>query len=369
MHLTLHLTDACNLACRYCYVRQSPRVMTRETARAAVDLAAGSDGPSGIVFFGGEPLLCRDRIVDTVEYAREVRRRTGHRFFFKITTNGTLLDEEFLAFSRRHSMVVGFSHDGLMQDEYRVFHDGRPTAALLAEKIPLLLRYQPYALSMTTVNPGTVSRFAESVIWLFDQGFRYLITTPNYAADAGWTERSLRELERQYRILARKYIEWTEREEKFYLGVFEMKILSHLRGQGYCEDRCQLGRRQLSVAPDGRLYPCTQFIDDPDFLMGDVDSGVDETRRAEVTRRGEATPDTCASCAVRGRCNYTCGCLNKQATGRIDRVSPVQCRHERMLLPIADALAASLVKKRNALFLHKLYNPQYPMLSLVEDRL
>ena len=369
MHLTLHLTDRCNLACRYCYVRQGARTMTPAVARAAVDLAAREGRPAGLVFFGGEPLLCRDLIMETVAYAEEVRSRTGQPFYYKITTNGTLLDEAFLEFSRRHTMVVGFSHDGLMQDDGRVFPDGRPTAALLQEKIPLLLRYQPYAIAMTTVNPWAVERFADSVEWLFGQGFRYLVTTPNYAQDAGWTDASLRELERQYRRLASLYVRWSLREEKFYLGAFEMKIRSHLRGGEYCHDRCQLGRKQISVAPDGSLYPCVQFVDDQAYRIGDVWQGMDEERRAAVEKLGAAVPPGCATCAVRGRCNYTCGCLNKQATGSAAQVSPVQCRHERMLLPIADSLAERLYKKRDAAFLQKQYNEWYPILSMVEDRI
>ena len=59
MHFTLHLTDACNLRCRYCYVRQSNHYMTLDTAKAVVDLAAEDPGHHGLIFFGGEPLLQR----------------------------------------------------------------------------------------------------------------------------------------------------------------------------------------------------------------------------------------------------------------------------------------------------------------------
>ena len=53
MHLTLHLTDRCNLACRYCYQRHGASDMPRETAEAAIDRLATGNNP-GIVFFGGE---------------------------------------------------------------------------------------------------------------------------------------------------------------------------------------------------------------------------------------------------------------------------------------------------------------------------
>ena len=33
----LNVTDACNLACRYCFVEQHPHYMTLETAKKCVD--------------------------------------------------------------------------------------------------------------------------------------------------------------------------------------------------------------------------------------------------------------------------------------------------------------------------------------------
>ena len=41
MHVTLHLTNACNLACGYCYECHQKDYMTAETAKKAALLAAG----------------------------------------------------------------------------------------------------------------------------------------------------------------------------------------------------------------------------------------------------------------------------------------------------------------------------------------
>ena len=94
MHYTLHITNSCNLACRYCYVhKQQPKRMTIDTARAAIDRAARNSGDVGISFFGGEPLLQKQLIRDAVAYGRTVEAGAGCHFHFKITTNGLLLDE------------------------------------------------------------------------------------------------------------------------------------------------------------------------------------------------------------------------------------------------------------------------------------
>ena len=368
MHLTLHITNKCNLKCKYCYVAQGTQTMARETAFAAVDLAASEKKPCGLIFFGGEPLTERELIYDIVDYSQKVKKETGQIFYYKMTTNGTLLDEDFLKFSRSLNMMIGFSHDGYMQDDCRVFYDGRGTFEILESKIPMLLAYQPYAVAMCTVNPETAHKLSASVEFLFNKGFRYITISPNYAQSANWTQKSLAVLESEYKKLAELYIKWTKANMKFYLSCFEMKILSHLRGEKYCEDRCQLGKKQISVAPDGKLYPCVQFIDDPEFEMGDVFSGIDINKRKIIEQKGSVNPPVCETCAINKRCNHTCGCLNRQATGSIGEISPVQCAHEQMLLPIADSIAEKLYKERNSLFIHKQYNEFYPILSMIEDK-
>ena len=159
-------------------------------------------------------------------------------------------------------------------------------------------------------------------------------------------------------------------ERKIWFSPFEVKLASHIHGACYAQERCELGRRQLSVGPDGRVFPCVQFVQDgrdDTFVMGDVTGGLDPERQARVAALAEREHEPCARCALAPRCNHTCGCLNWQATGRVDRVSPTLCAHERLLLPIVDALGERLWKRRNSFFVQKHYNAVFPLLSLIED--
>ncbi len=90
------MTDACNLACKYCFQTRSPAFMTEETARKAIDLsvnggegvlAKGDAAHTGICFFGGEPLLMRELIEKTVDYCSRINTDTGHKFQFKLSGN------------------------------------------------------------------------------------------------------------------------------------------------------------------------------------------------------------------------------------------------------------------------------------------
>lgn len=359
------------MCCRYCYVdRANTKSMTVDTARKAVDLAAGTTpkgGSAGIIFFGGEPLLHKDIIYETLEYARLKEDKEGCYFHYKVTTNGLLLDDSFLEYSLKNNIFIALSHDGIKEahDNYRKDIIGEGTFDRLSSTAKKLLNARPYSPVLMTVNPDTAEHYAESVKYLYNLGFRYIICSLNYAAS--WEDEDMEELERQYCLLADFYYSLTIAEEKFYLSPFEVKISSHVNRKNYCHERCELGKKQLSVSPEGLLYPCVQFVGDESYSIGSVDTGIDEGRREMLYNLNEREKDTCRSCAVKTRCNHHCGCLNKQAAGSIASVPPALCAHERVLIPIADKLAGRLYKKRSAMFIQKHYNEFYPMVSMVED--
>lgn len=371
MHITLHLTNACNLCCHYCYVhKQQRKDMSLETAKAALEFAGRDGGSVGVSFFGGEPLLKKELIKDIVTYGREIEPRLGCSFHFKITTNGTLFDEPVAKLCSEQRISAAISLDGTRQahDTHRLYKDGAGSFGAAAKAAKLLLAYQPYACAMMVVNPDTVHLYADGVQNLSDMGFQYFICSLNFEREAEWTDEHMDELERQFDRLSDMYIRWTLDEKKFYFSPFEVKMRSHIDGERYCEQRCQLGMKQLSVDMSGTLYPCVQFVGETDYAIGNVFSGIDEAKRHALYLRSEQTTDVCADCAIQQRCNHHCGCLNKQATGDLDGVSPVLCAHERLALAAADRTAETLYQKGSSLFLQKQYNDMFPLVSLIEDK-
>ena len=325
MHLTLHLTNRCNLACGYCYARPGTDDMTAETATRAIETCLEGPG-GGIIFFGGEPLLRKDLIDATIRWCEE---RHPNRFHYKVTTKA----------------------------------DGTGTHAELQPRLLQLLRRRPYSPIMLTVNPETVEHYAASVAWLQAQGARYLIASLNHAGP--WDDAALRRLKRQSSRLETWHWENYRAERKIYFSPFDKRIATHVfRERG---TSCRLGRRQISVSPDGRLYPCVQFVGRAGYEIGTAANGIDETRREAIYALNEQDKPQCAGCALAGRCHNKCGCLNMQTTGSLTRVPALLCEHERMVFPIADRLAGRLFKERSPLFLQRHYNPAFPVLSFLED--
>ena len=205
MNLTLHLTDRCNMDCAYCTHTKTPARMSEEIVDAACDLAFSAGRSAGLCFFGGEPLLEMPLIYRAVSRCTAKSKETGIPVFYKMTTNGTLLTESFLAFARGVKIGIGLSFEGSAQDCCRVFADGSGTFGVVEEKAKLLLKYMPKSYALMTIAPQAVPQFADAVKYLYQLGFRNMTATIAYGNRVHWTDEDLALLEVQMREIAAFY--------------------------------------------------------------------------------------------------------------------------------------------------------------------
>ena len=231
----------------------------------------------------------------------------------------------------------------------------------------MLLKHHPYSIGMSVMNPATIHKAAQTVQFLFNKGFRYITLSLNYSEDAPWTENHIAILKKEYEKMADMYIKWTRAEEKFYLSPIDLKIISHIKGKDYAADRIKHTKNQLAIAPDGKIYAVSKFIDNPKFEIGDVFSGIDKVKSKSAFKEIEAVPSPCKKCAIRSRCNYVHDCIITDGGSISRQLSPVRCAHEQIITPIADYVAETLFNEKNAMFIHKHYNRAYPLWSFLED--
>ena len=326
--------------CSYCIREKCPKDMSEEVLFKACDLAFSKGTRAGLCFFGGEPLLKKDLIYKALDYCEKKSEETGIKFDCKMTTNGTLLDEEFLDRAAKANLGIGLSFDGRAQDVCRIFANGKPTSSVVEEKAKLLLKYIPKASALATIAPQAVPYYAESVKYLHDLGFKNVSFVIAYGHKVNWTDSDLDALRVQLEETASYLKELFLKKETFYMSAIDSKISDCIRGRNPAE-RCHLGTRQMPVTPDGTLYPCTSFIGDEKYILGNVFDGIDEAKVIELAKRS-ATPETCRECDLVKRCTNSCGCANRMNTGNENQVSPLQCTYERMLIEISDNLGEEL---------------------------
>ncbi len=366
---SLGLTHACNLRCKYCYAgEKSGRKVSLKTARQAIDfLAQHSDDRCLVTLFGGEPLLVFELLRETVVYAHETYPK---RFSFRLATNGTLVTDEVLTFFAEHEVLFSLSIDGSPEQQ----NLSRPTAAgdgsyeAVAANLDRILKYNPYTIAVSVINPEIAPMLADGVKHLFGLGFKYVVQTLDYSSR--WQSSDILVLKNQYAELAKFYYDLLAAGAKIYYGPFDERIKTWAQKPYRLGELCDLANSQISIAPSGRIYPCVQFVGDDrdhEYAIGNVFDGFDEARRSELVSQNMQERSSCVGCDLHGRCTTYCGCVNWQTTGQLNQIPTIVCEHERMLMPIADKLANRLWKKNVALFKRKFYDKLYPVSSYLED--
>ncbi len=384
MRLTLHLTSRCNLECTYCYAdvdchdsaeQRTKTEMSLDTARRAVDFAlAKSEKRAHLVFFGGEPTLRLDLVELVVGYARRQAAKQDKSVSFEITTNGSRVTDRFLRLVKRTAMVVSVSIDGPpeVHDTHRHLGNGNGSSTLVERGVSRLLDEAPWTIASAVVTPQTVGKLSASVEYLVERGFRVVMTSLDHSA--AWSTRDTRVLNKQLERIAKRYVEWTRRGKKFYLGCLDGAIRTHVRGtdEPSAAKSCGAGKEHYSVAANGQLFPCVQFVSAPNaaqWAMGDLERGVDPEKAAAVLARLAPSTSGCSGCALEKRCASGCPCANFAATGRADQVSPVLCASQRASIPAGDKAASRLYALRSKRFIHKHYNRLYPVAECLEESL
>lgn len=361
VHLTLFLTHDCNLRCDYCYGgAKSRRHMSLATARRALELAlARTSARLHLVFFGGEPLLRWRTLTVVAEEALVRTRKAGIELRPTVTTNGTLLTAARIAWLREHGFVVAVSCDGVRaaHDAHRTGPGGRSSHARTAGGLRRALEAGVPVRTVLVLDPADVDLLPESLSWLHSLGAVDFVVNPNWHAD--WTPEALRERwSRAYTAAAALWVAAFREGRPFWLSFLDDKVSTHLKGGYTPAERCDLGRRNLVVAPSGRLYPCDRLVGedrDERFVLGDVSSGPVPERVAELVRRTCALPPDCLECVVAPRCRNRCACANLALTGTVETPSETLCFHEQLAIRTADAAAAVLFGERNPAFLRRHY--------------
>lgn len=154
-------TYDCNMRCWYCVQKHRGLTLTPESVdsikrhiRHYLSHAGGSVSLFQLAWFGGEPLLAFDIIMDISAYARKVCSELGIAFSNTITTNGTLLTRGKLeAMKDAGFTFFQITLDGCKDDHDRVKRlDGGSSYELILRNICLMLETIPDAMCNLRFN-------------------------------------------------------------------------------------------------------------------------------------------------------------------------------------------------------------------------
>ena len=354
--LCLHIAHDCNLACKYCFAEEGEyhgrrALMSFEVGKKALDFLIANSGNRvnlEVDFFGGEPLMNWDVVKQLVEYGRSREKECNKKFRFTITTNGVLLNDEIMDFCNREMSNVVLSLDGRKEvnDRMRPFRNGSGSYDLIVPK------FQKFAESRGTKDyfvRGTFTRnnldFSKDVLHFADLGFKKLSIEPVVADPKepySIREEDLPQIMEEYDRLAKEFIKREKEGRGFQFFHFMIDL-----NQGPCVAKrlsgCGSGTEYLAVTPWGDFYPCHQFVGMEDFLLGNVDEGITNTKvRDEFKLCNVYAREKCKDCFARFYCSGGCAANSYNFHGSITDAYDIGCEMQKKRIECSIMIKAAL---------------------------
>jgi uncharacterized protein len=353
--MCLHVAHDCNLKCEYCFASQGNfkgerSMMNLETGKKALLYLAQNSGNRRnleVDFFGGEPLMNFQTVKDLVEYGRSIEKEYKKHFRFTITTNGVLLDDDKIKYINENMDNVVLSLDGrkTVNDAMRLTVSGEGSYDVILPNIKKMVQARgdkDYYVRGTFTSKNL--DFGKDALNFHKEGFKKISIEPVVAPeemDYAIKEEHLGRILQEYEDFSKEYIRLTHQDKDFMFFHFMIDL-----NQGPCVVKravgCGAGSEYLAVTPEGELYPCHQFVGEKEFLLGTLDTGVqnvelrDRFKVANVYNKEE-----CRNCWARFYCSGGCHANAHYAHNDIMKPYEIGCEMEKKRIECALSVLAN----------------------------
>lgn len=342
LQITFNTTEACNLACKYCFeVNKKPKNLSLESAKRFIDIILSDDDCIGVKgtknewitqqglvmdFIGGDALMNPKLVDDILSYfqvkATLMNHRWKHNWRASISTNGTLFSRqdvrEFIL-KYKDNLSLGVSIDGCptIHDLNRIYPDGHGSMKDILENWQWYLSVfgENGRTTKATCNKESIPYLFESLKFMHEtMGIKYI--NQNFIfEDMSLSNEDIEELDHQMSLCVDYVLEhnndlyWRMIDKDFCkaLGMAEPE-------KGFCGSGCM-----PALGIDGNIYPCFRFLPHTicngksPYVVGDVDNGLQNKKVFADIRnmtRDRISPEKCKSCEIESVCPYCIGgCL------------------------------------------------------------
>jgi uncharacterized protein len=345
--------SACNLDCTYCYYLSKrelpggpgPGHMHDDVLEHYIRDYIASVTADEVVFSwqGGEPTLMGLGFFEKIVSLQEKHAKPGQRIENDLQTNGTLLDEDWARFLKRHRLLVGLSIDGPKEihDRFRLDKHGEPTFDKAVSAVDLLRRHKVPFNTLSCVHrysasrPLDVYRFlrreigSTSLQFIPIVEFRGFETTAPGGLDASSmpvvgtaesrpghpdsvvTDWSVDPEEYGY-FLCKVWDEWHNRDRgKVLVNFCETLVAQHLGEPSQVCVFSEVCGKGMAIEHDGSVYACDHYVY-PEHRRGNILSrglasmAFDPEQVRFGYAKSESLPAYCRGCSYLTDCWGEC---------------------------------------------------------------
>jgi putative peptide-modifying radical SAM enzyme len=314
MFFHIILTNECNLQCKYCFGESLddfdedfggievdydlPKKVNYNVE--LLDKFCRKDPNCVLTFYGGEPLLCADKIKQVMDNVEAKH--------FMVQTNGLLLDKlEPKYVNRFHTILVSIDGEEALTDYYR----GNGTFRKVVNNLKLIKQngFRGELIARMTIMEQT--DIYKQVRWLLDND-EFSFSSVHWQLNAGfWGNDYQRRNFEQWTETS--YIPGVEKLAGFWVDQMEEKgvvlklypllgiAYSLLHKEKNCHMRCGGGWINYAIQTDGYIIPCPTMWGMKKYYLGHI-SNADPLKIKKIF----VDQPPCANCLILNICGGRC---------------------------------------------------------------
>lgn len=333
----LHITNACNLNCHYCYVHKTSDNMSNQTAFKAVDAVLRSANKHNfkrvtLKYAGGEASLHIARVIAIHDYASQAAQQYNIKFDAAILSNGVAISQRAIDDFKVRNIELMISLDGIgaYHDNQRPFINGHGSFKYVDRTINRLLANGLVPHISITVSGRNLDGLPSLIQYILERDMPFSLSyyrdneCSTHISDLRFEEQKMIETMRSIFIVIEKSL-----PKRSLLGC----LVDRTNLSASHRYTCGMGQSYLVIDQNGGVAKChadikriitTIDVNDPLQLIRDDRNGIQGLPVEEK--------EYCRTCEWRYWCAGGCPLQTHRITGRYDIKSP-NCNIYKALFP------------------------------------
>ncbi len=321
----LHVTNACNLDCPYCYVRKSTAHMSEATGEQVLDRIFRSAVQHGfqtvkLKYAGGEAALHFNMVQHLHHYAQSLATRHHLDLQAVVLSNGTVWMPPMAHWLRENGVKLMISLDGTgaAHDAMRPTAGGKGSFAQIEKTVDTVLLPAGIRPDISiTVSGSNAGAAADAVAWAIERDLPFSLNF--YRENALSADRHILQLE-EARIIAGMRHAYQVIAAQLPTRPFMNGLLDRAQMDAHTHT-CGVGQNYVVFSHSGAVHQCQMQLANGVSLPVNTDL-LAQVENGKIPKISVDEKDGCRTCLWRYRCTGGCPLETYRATGRYDVKSP-----------------------------------------------